>query len=360
MSDLSTTPLHARHKAQNARMVAFAGWDMPVQYVGIIAEHTHTRTKASSFDICHMGEFILEGNAARQSLEKITTHNLRTLVPGRCAYGFLLNPEGGVLDDLIVYCLREHEYMLVVNGARTKGDFDWIKARLPQGLSFRDVSDQTAKIDLQGPESYLVLENLLGKDFRSLKYFNFTQAEFKGEPLLVSRTGYTGELGYEFYLDAGRAEALWDELLKDSRVRPAGLGARDTLRLEMGYPLYGQDLDTRHTPAEAGYQALLTSEADYIGKDAALRMRERLVGLEISGRQSARHHNKVLSSSGREVGVVTSGSFAPSLGHAIALAYIAVDVAEEKKFLIDTGRTRLSAVRVNPPFYKQGTVRMKL
>ncbi|MDY7001535.1 MAG: glycine cleavage system aminomethyltransferase GcvT, partial [Thermodesulfobacteriota bacterium] len=301
-----------------------------------------------------------EGNAARQSLEKITTHNLKSLTPGRCAYGFLLNPEGGVLDDLIVYCLRENQYMLVVNGACTKNDFAWIKARLPKDTSFKDISEQTAKIDLQGPKSYLVLENLLGQDLRSLKYFNFTQAEFQGGPLLVSRTGYTGELGYEFYLDAAKAESLWDTLLKDSRVLPAGLGARDTLRLEMGYPLYGQDLDTGHTPAEAGYQALLASEADYVGKDNAFRVRERLVGLEISGRQSARHHNKVFLPSGREVGVVTSGSFSPSLGHAIALAYVTADAAEEENLLIDTGRSKLSAVNAKPPFYKQGTARVKL
>ena len=360
MPDLFLTPLHARHKEQNARMVAFAGWDMPVQYVGIIAEHKHTRSKASIFDICHMGEFLLEGKAARQSLEKITTHNLKSLTPGRCAYGFLLNPEGGVLDDLIVYCLREDQYMLVVNGACTDSDFAWIRARLPKEVSFKDISEQTAKIDLQGPKAYLVLENVLGHDFRSLKYFNFTHTEFQGGPLLVSRTGYTGELGYEFYVDADRASALWDKLLSDERVLPAGLGARDTLRLEMGYPLYGQDLDTRHTPVEAGYQALLTSEADYVGKDNALRVRERLVGLEISGRQSARHHNKMFLPSGREVGVVTSGSFAPSLGHAIALAFVAADVAEEENFLIDTGRTKLSAVRANTPFYKQGTARIKL
>ncbi|HEX9081580.1 MAG TPA: glycine cleavage system aminomethyltransferase GcvT, partial [Holophagaceae bacterium] len=286
MEKLLITPLNAWHKAHGAKMVPFAGWEMPVQYTGILAEHQHCRTKACIFDICHMGEFSLKGQGAKDALAKAVTQNLETLSPGKCRYGFLLNPEGGVEDDLIVYRVAEDEFMLVVNGACIASDFAAIKGRLPASLDFKDISDATAKIDLQGPESFKVLSRLLPGDWTKLGYFSFTKATFEGVEIIVSRTGYTGELGYEFYLPADKAQALWEKLAADPEVIPAGLGARDTLRLEMGYPLYGQDLDTKHTPAEAGYGGMLTSTAEYVGKDKAFAVREKLVALSIEGRRS--------------------------------------------------------------------------
>ena len=360
MTELLQTPLTQWHKDAGAKMAPFAGWEMPIQYTGgIIAEHLHTRSKASLFDICHMGEFSLAGPGSLEALSTIVTHNLATLQPGRCRYGFLPNERGGVQDDLIVYRLGEESFMLVVNGATTEGDFAWISERLPAGLTLVDKSSETAKIDLQGPASLDALEAILGRSFRDLKYFNFLHMEFEGAPLMVSRTGYTGELGYELYLHVDKALALWERCLADPRVEPAGLGARDTLRLEVGLPLYGQDLDVAHTPAEAGFQALLTSTAGFTGKDAVLSVREKLIGLAFEGRRSARTHDTLLLPSGQEVGLVTSGSFAPSLGHAVALAYVEAEHADQDSFLVKTAKTALEARRVDLPFYKDGTARMK-
>ncbi len=361
MSDLLQTPLTAWHKAHGAKMAPFAGWDMPIQYTGILVEHAHTREKASVFDICHMGEFRLSGAGAKDALGGVVTHNLATLGPGKCRYGFLLNEDGGILDDLIVYCMAEDEYMLVVNGACTSSDFAWIAKHLPDSLTFTDISGQTGKIDLQGPQAFAVLESVLGEGFRSLNYFNHVTVEYQGSPLIVSRTGYTGELGYEFYLPWGKTQSLWDALTADARVEPAGLGARDTLRLEMGLPLYGQDLDTRHTPTEAGMSWLLKSPVSYVGKGHDTTVREMLIPLVMEGRRAARHHDVVCLADGEtEVGVVTSGSFCPSVGHSVALAYVNKDHAEESAFTIRTARAVLPATKGDLPFYTQGTARMSL
>lgn len=351
------TPLSDWHRQHSAKMVPFAGFDMPVQYTSILSEHEQTRTKAAIFDICHMGEFHLSGPGAAAALSTVVTHDLNTLAQGKCRYGFLCNDAGGVIDDLIVYCLAEDAYMLVVNAARIQADFDWIKAHLPEGLVFTDDSEATAKIDLQGPLAFEVLRDRVPGDFSGLKYFNFTWTEFSGARVLISRTGYTGELGYELFLPATAALALWEALAADPRVLPAGLGARDTIRLEMGYPLYGQDLDEQHTPAEAGYGWLLTSSADYAGKGKATRLDAKLLALEIPGRRSARHGDAVTDKAGAVVGVVTSASFAPSLGHAVALAYVAAGAAEAKEFRIKAARTELTAFRRALPFYKSGTAR---
>jgi aminomethyltransferase len=359
MSDLLTTPLHAWHKNNKARLVPFAGWDMPVQYAGILEEHKQTRTEASIFDISHMGEFLLEGEGASQALSLVVTHNLATLAPGKCRYGFLLNDRGGVLDDLIVYRLEEEKFMLVVNGACIDSDFAWIQSRIPSGLTLTNQSFDIAKIDLQGPASFDVLMRVMPGDWASLGYFGFRETTFENFKLLVSRTGYTGELGYEFYLPWDKAEILWERLMADAAVRPAGLGARDTLRLEVGLPLYGQDLGPDHTPVEAGYGGMIKSEAEFIGKAGLAEVRERLIGLRIDGRRSARHHDAVYVGD-EMVGTVTSGSIAPSLGYCVAMAYVRADMAEATTFTVKGPRTTLEAVRADMPFYTAGTARRKL
>jgi aminomethyltransferase len=352
LAELRTTPLTEWHRNNGAKLVPFAGFEMPVQYSGIVAEHKHTRSKAGVFDISHMGEFKLSGKGAKDALNKVVTQNLDTLAAGKCRYGFLPNDQGGVLDDLIVYCLGEDKYMLVVNGACEDSDFNWIKKHLPEELEFKNVSDETAKIDLQGPESLEVMQNVFGRDFTHLKYFNFEEAEFDGYELIISRTGYTGELGYELYLPAEHAESLWKKIVADERVIPVGLGARDTLRLEMGLPLYGQDLDTEHNPREGGYGFLLPD-------DAFTDVNEMQVPLKIPGRRAARHGDKVLLD-GKEVGVVTSGSFGPSLGYSIALAYIKKEFADAEKFIVQASKKELEAEKAELPFYKEATARKKL
>ncbi|PTN38728.1 glycine cleavage system aminomethyltransferase GcvT [Desulfonatronum sp. SC1] len=355
------TPLHAWHSAHQGRMVPFAGWDLPVQYAaGILAEHEQTRTRASVFDICHMGEFLVSGGEAEEALGRVVTLNLPKLRPGRAGYGFLLNQQGGILDDLIIYRLEQTRFLLVVNAARIDHDREWIKNLLPSTVVLEDVSEQTAKIDLQGPLSLEALQSVVPGDWRDLGYFSFRHHRFQGEDVLISRTGYTGELGYEVYLPTSSALAFWEACLQDDRARPAGLGARDTLRLEMGLPLYGQDLDEHHTPAEAGYAALLTSPTPYVGKERQMDVRERLIPLLIPGRRSARHGDMVYSTSGDARGRVTSGSFAPSLGHAVALAYVDTRFADDPEFMIRTGKAELPARRTTLPFYTQGTARIKL
>lgn len=360
MEILKQTPLSGWHKAKGAKMAGFAGFDMPIQYEGIIAEHNHTRQSAGIFDICHMGEFSLRGPGAKNALNAVVTQDLDTLAPGKCRYGFLLNENAGVQDDLIIYCLDEDDYMLVVNGACEAGDFAWIKAQLPQGIAFTNISDATGKIDLQGPKSFEVLKDILGADFVSPGYFNFKRIQWQGAPLIVSRTGYTGELGYELYQDSALTPAMWEALAAHPLVKPVGLGARDTLRLEMGYPLYGQDLDTEHNPAEAGFGPLITKQKPFTGKAGLANVRERLVGLTLAGRRSARHYDTLHLPDGTQVGMVTSGSFAPSLGHCVALAYVAAEHAEATDFLVRTQRGDLEAKRAALPFNPNGTARMKL
>lgn len=360
MSELAITPLTDWHRDNGAKMAPFAGFDMPVQYKGIMVEHKHTRTKAGIFDICHMGEFALTGKGAKDALNKVVSHDLNTLGPGKCRYGFLLNEAGGINDDLIIYCLAEDEYMLVVNGACRQKDYDHIRANLPESILLTDISDQTAKIDIQGPESLDVLNVLMGGKWNHLKYFNFETTEELGFSMIISRTGYTGELGYELYLPADNALEVWEKLATDERVEPVGLGARDTLRLEIGYPLYGQDLDDEHTPKEAGAGFFLKKESDYIGKSGLGEVKESLIALSIEGRRTARHHDKVLLPNGEETGIVTSGSFAPSLGHCIALAYVKAEDADKDTFLIKTARVELDAQKTSLPFYTEGTARKKV
>ena len=356
---LLLTPLASRHEEQGARMAPFAGWNMPIQYEGILAEHQHTRSGASVFDICHMGEFLLSGPDAREALSRAVTHNLAALAPGRCRYGFILTDGGGIADDCVVYCLSPSSYLIVVNSACVDKDKRLLLSRLPKSTILDDASARTGKIDLQGPLSASVLEAALGPDVRGLAYFSFRSMPWQGLDLLVSRTGYTGELGYELYLPWDKTPLLWEALLADARVKPAGLGARDTLRLEAGLPLYGQDLDEDHTPAEAGYAALLTSPADYAGKAGATRRAAALIGLALQGRRSARHLDAVHLPSGEQVGVITSGSFAPTLGHAVALAWVKAEHAERPVYSVRAAKAELTATRTDLPFHA-GTARQKL
>lgn len=359
MSIWLQTPLSQHHRDRGAKMASFAGWDMPIQYEGILTEHEHTRRAASVFDICHMGELLVHGAGAAKALANAVTHPLETLAPGKCRYGFLLNAAGGVLDDLIVYRFSTESFMLVVNSACVNTDVAVLRERLPAGVVLEDISASTAKIDLQGPQSLDVLEAFQGADFRDLGYFSFCETTFQGERLLISRTGYTGELGYELYLPWGRALSLWEVLLADTRVKPAGLGARDTLRLEAGLPLYGHELDTEHTPTESAMGTMLTSTADYVGRVGAQRVRQVLLALRIEGRRAARGGDVVAGPGGTQVGVVTSGSFAPSLGYVIALAWVDASHAAGRDLVVRTARAELAAVVVERPFYTQGTARKK-
>lgn len=360
------TPLCQNHVDLGARMVPFAGWNMPVQYTeGIIAEHHHTRKEVSLFDICHMGEFRLTGPNLETALDNIFPRLVSSQKVGSCRYNFLLTDQGTVIDDLIIYRMAEEEFYIVVNAGSKDADFARLSDLLPDGITIVDESETTAKLDLQGPESAEVLASI-GFDQATLPgYYKWMKTEIKGIPVLLSRTGYTGELGFELYFSADKASELWNFLLEQSKVKPAGLGARDTLRLEMGYPLYGHEMDKETTPIEAGFGGMLkiSEDRNFPGADILRNSQptKQLVGIEIEGRRAAREGSEV-SIDGQVVGKVTSGTFAPSLEKAIALASFNTDVKIEPGMTVDlaAGRSTISGKITDIPFYKDNTVRKEI
>ncbi len=354
------TPLYERHLQLKAKIAPFAGWLMPIQYTSILEEHRWTRTQCSLFDTCHMGEILISGSLNESGLDKVVTMNLKDLPIGRCAYGFMLNERGGIIDDLIVYKLAEDKWMLVVNAGPLEKDVAHLKKHIKTGL--KNVSSETAKLDLQGPFSREILKQwVTSKGLDKLKYYHFSHFPLLGKQTLISRTGYTGELGFEFYVPASKAEDLWELFLSDKRVKPAGLGARDTLRLEMGYPLYGQDLTEDTTPLEAGLSRFVDFNKDFIGKDALLKQKKvgitkRLVGFVADTRRAPRHGYKIWADN-QEVGLITSGSFAPSLGKGIGMGYVNTEYAKAgQQIVIGDGRVEIKAVIAKRPFYKGGSL----
>jgi aminomethyltransferase len=342
-------------------MAEFGGWDMPIQYEGILAEHEHTRTRTGLFDICHMGEFELSGPTAVADLERLLTMNVGSLAIGQCRYGFMLNEQGGVIDDLTCYRLGPERYMLVVNASTCEDDAAWIRSRLSPETGFVDLSAGLAKLDIQGPASRADLEAVLAVALPDLGYFRAAPVQALGMELLVSRTGYTGEWGYELYFPAEEAVRFWRALLALPSIKPIGLGARDTLRLEMGYSLYGHELSLASTPAAVCRGQFLRKEGGYIGAEAVQRElaapREGLVGLEFESKRAARAGDLVFFQ-GVEAGRVTSGSVSPSLGKAVALARVGVEAAAPGTVLeAEIRGKRFPAQVVALPFYQRGTAR---
>jgi len=356
------TPLYDAHVALGARMAPFAGWDMPIQYGGIIPEHLHTRARCGIFDTCHMGELELRGPTAEGDLECLLTTRVGDLAVGQCRYAYLLNERGGVLDDLTCYRFAPDRFWLVVNAGTRAADADWVRAHCSAGTIFEDRSDALAKLDVQGPLSRAVMERAFGVRWPDLGYFRFAELALDGVPCVVSRTGYTGEWGYELYFPAERAAAFWERLLAVPDAWPIGLGARDTLRLEMGYPLYGHELGPDRTPAGVAGGRFLELAKPFLGRDnvrAEIERgpRERLVGLRLAGRRAGRPGARVWAD-GRPVGTVTSGSFAPSVGAAVALAYVETQTAVVGSAVeIEAGDARLAAEVAELPFYRKGTAR---
>ncbi len=358
------TAIYEAHVKLGARMAPFGGWDMPIQYEGILAEHTWTRTAASLFDTCHMGEFDLQGPTAQADLERLLTQSVSSLALGQCRYGYLLRDDGGVLDDLTCYRRGPDHFMLCVNAGTCPQDAEWIRAHVSPSTRFTDLSPQTAKLDVQGPESRAAFEEAFGTQLPDLKYFRFTDVALAGVTCTLSRTGYTGEWGYEIFFPVGEAVRFWELLLGQGRIKPAGLGARDTLRLEMGYPLYGHELSMERTPIAASRGQYVDLKKNFIGHEAVRRDLEKgvlryLAGLQLESRRAARAGDKVVAD-GREVGIVTSGSVAPSLGVAVAMAYVDRELcAAGQKLGIDAHGALLPATVVDLPFYKNGTARKK-
>jgi aminomethyltransferase len=361
MEQLQQTPLCSRHRDLKALMAPFGGWDMPIQYEGIIAEHAWCRSKAALFDICHMGEFMFQGDFDADGLEDVFTFSIKTIPLGRSRYGFLLNDQGGIIDDLIVFRLAEDKAMIVVNAATADNDFAVIGTRL-RGGGFTNITAATGKLDIQGPLAREVLVAAFGEQITAIPYFKFITTKILGGDAIVSRTGYTGELGYEIFLPAEKTAELWDLLVKDQRVKPAGLGARDVLRLEVGYSLYGSDIDEGTTPLEAGLEGFVNFDKQFVGKDALMKQKtagisRQKVAFQVSGRRSPRHHYEIVSGQ-QQVGSVTSGVFSPMLACGIGIGFVATGAYPNGAPLtICHERVSMEAAVCELPFFKGGSLR---
>lgn len=355
---MNKTPLYEEHLKLGAKMTPFGGWDMPLQYQGIVAEHLHTRHKAGLFDICHMGEFEVEGQGAAEALGKVLTCYPESIPIGKCRYGMMLNESGATIDDVITYRLAENKFMLVVNAGTREGDYRHLQKHLGQICQLKDCSDELAKLDLQGAMAPQVLKDVLDFDLGSLKYFEWTN--FRNG--LISRTGYTGEWGVEIYCPVSEVVGIWNELLSHELVEPIGLGARDTVRLECGMSLYGHELDDQTPVLYCGVDRFVKWDTDFIGRQALESIKNQpewqMIGLKSPNKSAPRAGEKVVLN-GEVVGEVTSGSLSPCLEVGIALARVKTEVANEKEFSIDKGRRQAPVMLAEIPFYV-GTARKKI
>jgi len=367
MAELLHTPLHGRHVEAGAKMVPFAGYDMPVQYpTGILEEHRAVRTAAGLFDVSHMGEFEVTGRDALDLVQAVTTNDASKLAVGQAQYSVICREDGGALDDCIVYRL-EDRYMIVVNASRRIDDLAWIRSHAAsRHVELNDVSNDTALIALQGPESQSILSRLTSADLDAIAYYHFGRGTVDGVDALISRTGYTGEDGFELYHAADAAPQLWSRLLEvgvDDGLIPAGLGARDSLRLEVGYALYGNDIDESRTPLEAGLGWVVKlDKGNFIGRNALARQKEagvatKLAGFRLLERGFPRHGYSVRYG-GERAGEVTSGVLSPTLQVGIGLAYLPAAATRAGTAIEIEIRDRATPAEVvRPPFYGDGSIR---
>ncbi len=330
MSDhlyLKHSPLNHLHLEHNARMTAFTGWSLPLHYGSIIAEHNYTRKAASLFDISHMGEIIIEGTTAEEELNRLFTRDIKQIPDNSCRYGFMLNNDGFTIDDLILYRFSKNKFMAVVNSSRIDEDFEWLLSNLSSENNVINISDETVKLDLQGPESLKAISHIFNsKELQDLKRFAFTDVNYENFHIIISRTGYTGEDGFELYIPVEAGGLLWTRFLENSVVKPAGLGARDSLRLEKGYSLYGHELSLKISPSEANLMKFVDIEKDFIGKKALTDIENKGPDVIITpficeGRQTARDDYEIYLEE-RRIGIVTSGCFSPVLKKGIGLALL--------------------------------------
>ncbi len=351
---MKRTPLYENHKELGARMVEFGGWEMPVQYSGIKQEHLAVRQKAGLFDISHMGEIEIRGVRALEQLQRLTPNDVSRLQPGRSQYSALLTEQGTFVDDIMVYCLGPDHYLLCVNASNTEKDFKWIQAQLSAGAEALNRSDAWGLLALQGPIARSILPSDLKKNY-------FEKTSLAGAEVLLSATGYTGEDGFEIFCPREATPPIWTHLLQQGTKRgliPCGLGARDTLRLEASYPLYGHEIDDQTTPLEAGLAWIVKKEkGDFIGKTGlSAPLKKRLIGLKLLEPGIARQGYKLFDQD-REVGIITSGTLSPTLGEAVAMAYLTPPLTNEpitgRKIQVDIRGKKKEAKVVPLPFYKR-------
>lgn len=360
--ELKHTALHEVHTALGAKMVPFAGYNMPVRYSSDIAEHNNVRQGVGIFDVSHMGEFFVRGPQALALIQKVTSNDASKLVDGQAQYSCFPNDKGGIVDDLIVYRFSEEEYMLVVNASNIDKDWAWVNQHNSMGATLSNESDDYSLFAVQGPKAAAVLQQLTDTNLTDIAFYHFTVGQLAGvSDVIISGTGYTGAGGFEIYVKNEDAVTVWNKIMEAGEahgILPTGLGARDTLRLEMGYCLYGNDIDDSTSPIEAGLGWITKFSKDFINKDALLQQKEegvsrRLVGFVMQERGIPRQGYEIKNEAGEVIGQVTSGTMSPSLGHGVGLAYLRKGFTKTDTPITIVVRNReLKAKVQRPPFYK--------
>jgi len=354
-------PLHDVHIRLGARMIEFGDYFMPLEYESIIKEHISVRNNVAIFDISHMGEFVVKGNSCIEFLQKVTTNNISSLSPGKAHYSCFTNENGGVIDDIIVYCLNKNEFLIIVNSINRQKDYEWLKNNIINNVDLYDYSDDYALFAIQGPESLKIVSKIFGHEI-SYKPFTFVLKNFENiDNILISATGYTGSLGYEILVKTKYSEKLWNIIFENGEeynLIPAGLGARDTLRIEAGLCLYGNELTEEVTPLEAGLKWIVKfDEKDFIGKQNLIRQQKngitkKLVGFELLEKNIARKNYKIYNDKEQLIGKVTSGTFSPYFKKSIGMGYVSKEHAEiGNEIYIDIRGKFIKAIIVKLPFY---------
>ena len=354
--EIKKIPLHDVHEKLGAKMVPFAGFSMPVRYSSDLDEHNTVRQGVGVFDVSHMGEFSVKGPQALDLIQRVTSNDASKLADGQAQYSCLPNDQGGIVDDLLVYKLGDGDYMLVVNASNIEKDWNWIVKHNTSGAAMSNISDQTCLFAVQGPKATRVLQKLTSVDLNSIPYYHFTTGELAGvRNVIISNTGYTGAGGFEIYVDKGSALKVWDAVFdagKEFNIKPIGLGARDTLRLEMGFCLYGNDIDDTTSPLEAGLGWITKFTKEFVNSAALQRQKElgvsrKLVGFKMAEKGIPRHGYDIMDSAGKKIGHVTSGTMSPVLGIGIGLGYVATGHAKPGSEIFISVRNNLLKAHVS-------------
>lgn len=354
------TALTSTHIELGAKMVEFAGYYMPLQYEGLGIEHETVRNAVGVFDVSHMGEFLITGPNALELIQKVSSNDATKLVDGKAQYSCLPNDQGGIVDDLIIYRIQEEKYLLVVNASNMEKDWDWISKHNTMGAEMKDLSMDYSLLAIQGPKAVEAMQSLTSVDLSEIPFYNFKVADFAGiEHVIISATGYTGSGGFEIYCKNSEAKQIWDKVLEagaDFGIKPIGLAARDTLRLEKGYCLYGNDINDSTSPLEAGLGWVTKFTKDFVNADNLKQQKEegitkKLVGFEMLERGIPRHDYPIVDADGNEIGIVTSGTMSPSLSKGIGMGYVPKELSKpDSEIYIQVRKKRLKAKVVKMPF----------
>ena len=360
---MKNTALTHVHEKLGAKMLPFAGYNMPILYEGVNAEHETVRNGVGVFDVSHMGEFLLSGDNALALIQKVTSNDASVLTIGRAQYSCLPNNDGGIVDDLIVYRMKEDQYLLVVNASNIEKDWNWISSHNDLGVDMRNLSDEYSLLAIQGPKAVEAMQSLTSVDLSSIAYYHFEVGDFAGFPdVIISATGYTGSGGFEIYCKNPEVETIWNKAFEAGaayRIKPIGLAARDTLRLEMGFCLYGNDINDTTSPLEAGLGWITKFNKDFVNSESLKKQKEagvtrKLVGFEMQERSVPRQDYEIVDANGKAIGVVTSGTMSPTLGIGIGLGYVTVENSPvDSEIFIRIRKNDVAAKVVKLPFYKK-------